>query len=101
MHGWRWAGSSWIARAGRGSPSSTFGSRPISIATHGRAVWSLGPAPEGLADDVRATGAWFEDRDLDPLADLVRVHRLCLLKAARAGLDPDLPRHLSRSIILS
>ena len=82
-------------------PAMDYRHGPISIATAGRAVWSLGPAPEALADEVRATGAWFEDRDLDPLADLVRVHRLCLLKAARAGLDPDQPRHLSRSIILS
>jgi fructoselysine-6-P-deglycase FrlB-like protein len=82
-------------------PAMDYRHGPISIATTGRAVWSLGPAPEGLGDDVRATGAWFDDRDLDPMADLVRVHRLCLLKAARAGLDPDLPRHLSRSIILT
>jgi hypothetical protein len=34
------------------------------------------------------------------MADLVRVQRLCLLRAADAGLDPDHPRHLSRSIIL-
>ena len=32
---------------------------------------------------------------------LVRLHRLCLVKATRAGVDPDRPRHLSRSIILS
>jgi glucosamine 6-phosphate synthetase-like amidotransferase/phosphosugar isomerase protein len=64
-------------------------------------VWSFGPAPEGLAADVAATGAWFEDRAIDPMADLVRVHRLCLAKSARAGLDPDQPRHLARSIILS
>ena len=39
--------------------------------------------------------------DIDPLADLVRLHRLCLVKAQRAGVDPDRPRHLTRSIILS
>ena len=82
-------------------PAMDYRHGPISIATTGRAVWSLGPAPEGMADEVRATGAWFEQRDLDPMAELVRVHRLCLLKAARAGLDPDQPRHLARSIILS
>ena len=56
--------------------------------------------PPGLADDVRATGADFEHSTLDPMADLVRVHLLCLARAAAAGLDPDSPRHLSRSIIL-
>ena len=74
---------------------------PISIATPGRATWAFGAVPEGLAEDVRSTGAHFEHRDIDPLADLVRLHRLCLVKAARAGVDPDQPRHLSRSIILS
>ncbi|MQY30108.1 hypothetical protein NRB56_57060 [Nocardia sp. RB56] len=73
---------------------------PISIAGPGRAVWALGPVPPGLADDIAATGAHFEHRDIDPMADLVRVHRLCLLRAADLGLDPDHPRGLSRSVIL-
>jgi fructoselysine-6-P-deglycase FrlB-like protein len=82
-------------------PAMEYRHGPISIATSGRATWAFGDVPEGLADDVRATGAHFEHRDIDPVADLVRLHRLCLLKAARAGVDPDQPRHLSRSIILS
>ncbi|MDF2094050.1 SIS domain-containing protein [Knoellia sp. 3-2P3] len=82
-------------------PAMEYRHGPISIATAGRATWAFGEVPEGLADDVRATGAHFEHRDIDPVADLVRLHRLCLLKAARAGVDPDQPRHLSRSIILS
>ena len=82
-------------------PAMEYRHGPISIATTGRATWAFGEVPEGLADDVRATGAHFEHRDIDPLADLVRLHRLCLVKAARAGVDPDQPRHLSRSIILS
>ena len=82
-------------------PAMEYRHGPISIATTGRATWAFGAVPEGLAEDVRATGAHFEHRDIDPLADLVRLHRLCLVKAARAGVDPDQPRHLSRSIILS
>ena len=35
------------------------------------------------------------------MAELVRVHRLCLALATARGLDPDEPRHLTRSIILS
>ncbi|AYF78901.1 sugar isomerase [Nocardia yunnanensis] len=73
---------------------------PISIAGPGRAVWALGDPPPGLADEIRATGAHFEHRPLDPMAELVRVHRLCLLRAADQGLDPDRPRNLSRSVIL-
>ena len=33
---------------------------PISIAAPGRAVWVFGPAPDGLAGEVRATGAHLE-----------------------------------------
>lgn len=82
-------------------PSMEYRHGPISIASPGRAVWALGDVPEGLPAQVRATGAHFEARDIDPLADLVRVHRLCLLKARQLGLDPDNPRHLTRSVILS
>jgi fructoselysine-6-P-deglycase FrlB-like protein len=82
-------------------PAMEYRHGPISIATAGRATWAFGEVPDGLAEDVTATGAHFEHRDLDPLADLVRLHRLCLAKARLAGVDPDRPRHLSRSIILS
>jgi fructoselysine-6-P-deglycase FrlB-like protein len=82
-------------------PAMEYRHGPISIATAGRATWAFGDVPEGLAEDVTATGAHFEHRDIDPLADLVRLHRLCLAKARLAGVDPDRPRHLSRSIILS
>jgi fructoselysine-6-P-deglycase FrlB-like protein len=82
-------------------PAMEYRHGPISIATKGTATWAFGDVPPGLAEDVLATGAHFEHRDIDPLADLLRVHRLCLLKAQQAGLDPDRPRHLSRSIILS
>ncbi len=81
-------------------PAMEYRHGPISISTHGRATWALGEVPDGLVDDVRATGAHLEHAAIDPLADLVRVHLLCLARARRAGLDPDAPRHLSRSIIL-
>ena len=82
-------------------PAMEYRHGPISIATTGRVTWAFGAVPEGLAEDVRATGAHFEHRDIDPLADLVRLHRLCVAKARQAGVDPDRPRHLSRSIILT
>lgn len=81
-------------------PAMEYRHGPISIATAGRATWALGEVPEGLRQQVEATGAHFEHRDVDPLAELVRVHRLCLAKARLADVDPDAPRHLSRSIIL-
>ncbi|MEC3915769.1 SIS domain-containing protein [Nocardia sp. CDC160] len=73
---------------------------PISLAGPGRAVWAFGPVIPGLADEIQGTGAHFEHRAIDPMAELVRVHRLCLLRAADLGLDPDRPRNLSRSVIL-
>ena len=81
-------------------PAMEYRHGPISIATTGRATWAIGAVPEGLAEEVRATGAHFEQAERDGLAELVRVHRLCLEVARRRGLDPDVPRHLARSIIL-
>jgi fructoselysine-6-P-deglycase FrlB-like protein len=81
-------------------PAMEYRHGPISIATTGRATWAFGEVPEGLPDQVVATGAHFEHREIDPLAELVRVHRLCLAKAKALDLDPDHPRHLTRSVVL-
>jgi fructoselysine-6-P-deglycase FrlB-like protein len=63
-------------------------------------VWLFGPAPTGLADAVRTAGAHVEEWAGDPLADLVRVHRVAEKLALARGLDPDHPRNLTRSVIL-
>jgi hypothetical protein len=34
------------------------------------------------------------------LADLIRAQRVALERARRAGLNPDVPRNLTRSVIL-
>ncbi|WP_309131936.1 sugar isomerase [Brevibacterium sp.] len=73
---------------------------PIAIAAPGRVTWQFGAAPEGLAEQVKATGARFEHADRDPLAELVRLHALALIKARRTGVDPDSPRSLTRAVIL-
>lgn len=83
-------------------PAMEYRHGPIAIATAGRAVWALGDLPEGLDGDIAATGAHLElHPQTDPMAELVRVHRYCLVRAAAAGLNPDEPRHLTRSIILA
>ncbi|TDV46387.1 SIS domain-containing protein [Actinophytocola oryzae] len=74
---------------------------PISIAAPGRAVWVFGAAPHGLADDVRATGAHLETFAGDPLVSLVRAHLLAQAVAESRGLNPDEPRNLTRSVILT
>ncbi|MGC4109343.1 MAG: SIS domain-containing protein [Nocardioides sp.] len=74
---------------------------PIAIAEPGRAVWVLGRPVTGLTDDIAATGATLVDDELDPMADLVRAQLLASDLAERAGLDPDRPRHLTRSVVLA
>jgi fructoselysine-6-P-deglycase FrlB-like protein len=74
---------------------------PISIAEPGRAVWALGPLVPGFEHDVAVAGAHLEHRDVDPMAELVRVHLLCLLRAVDLGIDPANPRNLTRAVVLS
>ncbi len=81
-------------------PSMDYRHGPVAIAEPGRAVWSFGDAPPGLADDVRAIGASFVASDLDPMAHLIVAQRLAVALAEQRGLDPDRPRHLSRSVVL-
>ncbi|OIJ93835.1 sugar isomerase [Streptomyces sp. MUSC 14] len=82
-------------------PAMEYRHGPISITSGGRAAWMLGEAPEGLAQQVGATGGLWIEGELDPLAELVRVQRLAVAVAAAHGLDPDRPRHLTRSVILA
>ena len=75
---------------------------PISIAAPGRAVWPFSALPAGLAAQIGATGAMLVDTgDLDPMAALVLAQRFAVDTAAARGLDPDRPRALTRSVILS
>ncbi|MER6163209.1 SIS domain-containing protein [Streptomyces violaceorubidus] len=82
-------------------PAMEYRHGPISISTAGTATWMFGEAPDGLADQVRDTGALWVPGELDPLAELVRAQRLAVAVAAARGLDPDRPRHLTRSVILA
>lgn len=82
-------------------PAMEYRHGPISIGAPGRVTWMLGASPAGLEQDVAVTGSRFENSSLDPMADLVRVHKLALLRARARGLNPDLPRNLTRSVILA
>ncbi|CAL9360725.1 SIS domain-containing protein [Streptomyces coelicoflavus] len=82
-------------------PAMEYRHGPISISTAGTATWMFGEAPHGLAEQVRDTGAMWVPGELDPLAELVRAQRLAVAVAAARGLDPDRPRHLTRSVILA
>ncbi|WP_406443382.1 SIS domain-containing protein [Streptomyces sp. NBC_00631] len=77
---------------------------PISITGPGRLAWWFGdPAavPSGLADEIARTGGRLVALGRDPLADLVVVQRLAVALGTARGLDPDNPRHLTRSVILT
>lgn len=81
-------------------PAMEYRHGPISVTDQRSAVWMFGEAPAGLADEVRRTGAlWIESTD-DPQVELVKAQRLAVELAERAGIDPDNPRNLTRSIIL-
>ena len=82
-------------------PAMDYRHGPISIAAPGRTVWMFGEPPAGLAEDVAATGAtWIAD-DRDPLVQLVTVQRVAVARALALGLNPDTPRSLSRSVVLT
>ena len=81
-------------------PAMEYRHGPISIAAPGRVTWMFGAAPAGLREDVEATGARFVQHGGDPLAELVLVQRVALERARDRGLNPDTPRHLSRSVVL-
>ena len=75
---------------------------PISIAAPGRAVWPFSALPPGLADQIAATGAALVGTgDLAPMAALVLAQRFAVAAACARGLDPDRPRALTRSVVLS
>jgi len=74
---------------------------PISVAGPRSVVWMLGRAEPALVDDVLATGATVVETVHDPMAELIRIQRTAVALAAHRGLDPDRPRHLTRSVVLS
>ena len=73
---------------------------PISVLGPRSLVWSLGDLPQGLAEDVLATGACLQVDGGDPLPEMVRVHRAAIALARAKGLNPDCPPRLERSVVL-
>jgi fructoselysine-6-P-deglycase FrlB-like protein len=82
-------------------PAMEFRHGPISVVGRTSTVWVFGPPPPGLLEDLGVTGAHVECTGLDPMADLIRAQRLAVALAEAKGLDPDKPRHLTRSVLLS
>jgi CRISPR-associated protein Cas5a/b/c len=82
-------------------PALEYRHGPIALADSHTVVWPVGDSDEDLVADVRATGATVVETNRHPLADLVLVHRVALAIAQARGLDPDHPRNLTRSVVLT
>jgi fructoselysine-6-P-deglycase FrlB-like protein len=83
-------------------PAMEFRHGPVSVIGAGSVVWFFGAPPAGLVSELSGTGgAIVAEPGTDPMALLVRAQRLAVALAARKGLDPDAPRNLTRSIVLS
>ncbi|OUM94764.1 MAG: hypothetical protein BAA04_11510 [Firmicutes bacterium ZCTH02-B6] len=76
---------------------------PISCAGPRTHVEILDPWDErigALTADIQRVGARVRVAAADPLVELVRLQRVGLKTALRRGLNPDKPRHLTRSVVL-
>jgi fructoselysine-6-P-deglycase FrlB-like protein len=82
-------------------PAMEYRHGPVAVTGAGSIVWLFGTPPDGLGGEIGEAGgtAWFSDED--PLAELVRVQRVAVALARDRGLDPDRPRNLARSVILT
>jgi fructoselysine-6-P-deglycase FrlB-like protein len=82
-------------------PAMEYRHGPAAVTGPASVVWLLGTPPDGLAAEVAAAGGAAWHTDADPLAELVRVQLLAVAIARARGLDPDRPRNLARSVILT
>jgi fructoselysine-6-P-deglycase FrlB-like protein len=82
-------------------PAMEYRHGPISVARPGTVVWALGDVDGSVLEDAASTGATVVGGELDPMAELVRIQRTAVALAEHRGLDPDRPRHLTRSVVLS
>jgi fructoselysine-6-P-deglycase FrlB-like protein len=73
---------------------------PISAVTSRTLVWAVGPVDEAVLGDAAEAGGTVINSRRDPMAELVVIQRAAVALAKARGLDPDEPRHLSRSVVL-
>jgi fructoselysine-6-P-deglycase FrlB-like protein len=81
-------------------PSMEYRHGPVSLAGPSSLIWILGTPDPAIADDVASTGATVRVAELDPMAELILIQRMAVSIATAGGLDPDHPRHLTRSVVL-
>ena len=81
-------------------PAMEYRHGPISVAGRATLVWAIGPVDPGVLADVAITGATVVNPASDPMAELVLIQRMAVELAEAHGLDPDHPKHLTRSVVL-
>ena len=81
-------------------PAMEYRHGPISVAGPGTLVWAIGPVDPSVLADAADTGATVVDEGSDPMAELILIQRMAVELAEAYGLDPDHPKHLSRSVVL-
>jgi fructoselysine-6-P-deglycase FrlB-like protein len=81
-------------------PARDFRHGPVAAISERSLVWTFGDVPRDVTEAAEAAGGFVHREELDPLAQLVLVHRLALRLANHRGFNPDQPRHLTRSVVL-
>jgi fructoselysine-6-P-deglycase FrlB-like protein len=81
-------------------PAMEYRHGPISAAGPGTLVWAIGPVDPSVLADAADTGATILSEGSDPMAELVLIQRMAVDLAEAHGLDPDRPKHLTRSVVL-
>jgi fructoselysine-6-P-deglycase FrlB-like protein len=81
-------------------PAMEYRHGPVSATRSTTLVWALGAVEPGVLESAARAGATVVDSGRDPMAELVVVQRAAVALARGRGLDPNRPRHLSRSVVL-
>jgi len=82
-------------------PALEYRHGPLSAATESSVVWLLGVDDAALVEDISRTGATVIVGSRDPQAELVLAQRIAVATALARGLNPDQPRYLTRSVMLT
>ncbi|WGW12251.1 SIS domain-containing protein [Saxibacter everestensis] len=82
-------------------PALDYRHGPLAVADDRSLVWIIGPVEASLIRDIEHTGATVITGTQDPLVELALTQQLAVAIAEYRGLNPDTPRHLTRSIVLS
>lgn len=82
-------------------PAMEFRHGPISVVRPGSVVWALGAVDPDVLQQAGSAGATVVGGELDAMVELVRIQRTAAALASARGLDPDHPRNLTRSVVLS